>query len=79
MITPQSVSLETKKIDQLVRKVEKLEKQLAEAQSRDYKVLWQTFLKEASLLKDDLISLGRIVYRSGQTLRTQLERRPLND
>jgi hypothetical protein len=63
----------------LVLRVAELEQQLVEAQSRDYKVLWETFLKEASLLKDDLISLGKFVYQSGQNLRTRLERRPLID
>jgi hypothetical protein len=58
----------------LEKRVAKLEKELAEARSRDYKVLWQTFLKEASLLRDDVVALGNFVYQSGRGLRSLMER-----
>jgi hypothetical protein len=54
--------------DALVLKLIELEQELAEARAHDYRVIWQTFLKEASLLKDDLIKAERFLYKQTHSL-----------
>ena len=54
--------------DALVLKLIELEQELEEAKAHDYRILWQTFLKEASLLKDDLIKAERFLYKKTHTL-----------
>jgi hypothetical protein len=49
--------------DVLVLKLIELEQELAEAKAHDYRVIWQTFLKEAFLLMDDLVKSERFLFK----------------
>lgn len=73
----QRLAAERRKLEReaLEARVAELETQLAEAQQRDYKVLFNNFVREAELLRDDLIRLGRLTFEAGQALRNHWNKR----
>ena len=63
----------------LLQKIIQLETDLAEARSRDYKVIAENFCNEAYLLSVDIATAVQWVYTLGKRVRQQVNRKHNGD